>query len=166
MTQDALTGLLESIARKAHAGQTDKLGRDYCDFHLARVAAVCAPFARPIAWGHDLLEDTKETPDSLYKQGVPLWVIEEIQTLTKRPHESYADFIACVCDSNRVYALHVKIADVLDHYIDVDKLDDASRERLKLKYNGVLGTLRAALARVCVSRNRQSDNSFLRGYML
>ncbi|GAA3691066.1 HD domain-containing protein [Yimella lutea] len=86
-----------AFARAAHAGQTDKLGRDYCEEHLAPIAAKLAdvgPEAEIAAWLHDVLEDTSVTVDQLRELGVPETVVAAVVSVSKREGEPYDALIA------------------------------------------------------------------------
>lgn len=85
-----------SIAREAHAGQLDKMGRDYFDAHLTPIAGGAKLFseqAEAAAWLHDVLEDTDVTADQLLSLGVPPEVVAAVQSVTRRSTESYEQLI-------------------------------------------------------------------------
>ena len=128
----------EVIARRAHAGQTDKLGADYIT-HPARVAERVrdysdTPAAIAAAWLHDVLEDTPTTTDELREAGIPDHVIAAVELLTKRPGQTLEDYCAGV-RSNPI-ALAVKQADVDDNTSPerTPQLSAETRERLAQKY--------------------------------
>lgn len=90
---------LESVielARGAHAGQRDKLGRDYAQGHLAPIAAaarVLSLSAVQAAWLHDTLEDTALTAAALLAEGVDPAVVEAVESVTRIPGEKYMELI-------------------------------------------------------------------------
>ena len=145
--------IARNIANRAHAGQFDKLRVPYIqhpemvaryvqqlpDFadgdEETREAAVCA------AWLHDVIEDTTETRESLAAAGVSSEVMATVVALTrttKAGDDAYYRHIREV-----PVALLVKTADIAHNRQPdrVAKLDDETRERLKLKYDHALEVL-------------------------
>ncbi len=105
----------EQIARRVHAGQVDRTGRPYVE-HLARVAAsLGTDEERAVAWLHDVLEDTPETPASLAAAGVRLRLIRAVEHLTRGATEPYAAYIARVERCGDPVAIRVKMADLRDN---------------------------------------------------
>lgn len=124
------------LAREAHAGQVDKLGRPYYR-HLERVAARAAN-DRQVAYLHDVIEDTAETADSLRDRGYSRAVVAEVEALTRRSDETYAQYIDRVAARGaHTAAYRVKVADLLDHLDD----RDAIPESLARRYDRALATL-------------------------
>lgn len=84
------------LANGAHAGQRDKLGRNYVDGHLAPIAAAAVGFG-PItvqaAWLHDILEDTALTAEDLLVAGVHRLVVSAVESVTRIPGEKYTELI-------------------------------------------------------------------------
>lgn len=107
------------IARTAHAGQVDKQGRDYFTHHLEPIAKLAEPLgehAVMVAYLHDLIEDTDWTLDDLAQRGCPAEVVEAVDVVTRRPGETYTEFIQRVCDSgllpnSSLLAIDVKLFD-------------------------------------------------------
>jgi hypothetical protein len=95
------SGLAERIARVAHAGQVDKLGRDYAQAHLAPIANGAAtlgvPFAQDAAWLHDVLEDTGLSAADLMERGIPAVVVAAVESVTRRADETYDELISRAC---------------------------------------------------------------------
>lgn len=90
------TEAVVALAREAHAGQTDKLGRDYFSAHLAPIAAGAALFGEPAeraAWLHDVIEDTEVTADALLERGVDRDVVAAVESVSRRSDESYEQLI-------------------------------------------------------------------------
>ena len=103
---------ITGIARRAHAGQVDKAGRDYVDAHLAPIAeaaAVFGPDAESAGWLHDVLEDTSITAAELLRLGVDAAVVDAVDSVTRRADETYDQLIdrACAHPLGR----HVKLVD-------------------------------------------------------
>lgn len=137
-----LTHRAEAIARRAHAGQTDKSGLDYIDHprRVAERAALIAPAdlrAESIAtaWLHDVVEDTEVALADLRADGLPQTVLEAVERLTKKPGQARSDYFAAIRAHN--VARIVKTADLIDNTNPerVALLDDVSRSRLAEKYS-------------------------------
>ena len=114
----SLSAQAEEIARRAHAGQ---FRRDGLTPYIAHPAGVVARVGdcetrRAVAWLHDVLEDTAETPESLAAGGMPADVIDAVLCLTRRPEVSYEDYLIDV--RRNPVARAVKIADMLHNLSD------------------------------------------------
>jgi len=119
MEKDLKTLALQ-IARKAHAGQVDKAGKDYIG-HPIRVASRCqSEDARIVALLHDTIEDTDVTPDYLLGEGFPQRIVDGVLAVTRQTGETYDEFIDRAA-KNRI-GREVKIADLLDN-MDITRLD-------------------------------------------
>ena len=70
-----------------------------------------------VAWGHDLLEDTKVSPEVIEQASSPE-VLEAIRMLTKGDKEDKPDYVQRVADSGDRTVLLVKIADRLSNSYD------------------------------------------------
>lgn len=115
----------EKLAREAHKGQKDKAGEDYIN-HPMRVSARCkSPKAKVVGLLHDTIEDTFITPQLLTEKGFDEDVVEAVLALSRRPDETYADFI--VRASQNEIAKEVKIADLEDN-MDVRRLPELTDE--------------------------------------
>ncbi|MGJ7039203.1 (p)ppGpp synthase/HD superfamily hydrolase [Shinella sp. BE166] len=101
-----------ALAAKAHDGQTDKNGAPYI-FHPVRVASTFSDETlQTIAVLHDVVEDTAITLSDLDAH-FPQGVVNAVDALTRRPGETYEDFILRV--SRNPDARKVKIADLRDN---------------------------------------------------
>ncbi|MFF9627621.1 HD domain-containing protein [Streptomyces fradiae] len=129
---------VEAVARRAHAGQTDKAGRPYAE-HLQAVAEGVRARGGDdeqiaAAWLHDAIEDGALPESWLAEAELPRRVKEIVLALTKRSGEDlqrYADRILAVPGARLV-----KEAD-LAHNADPGRLavlDEAVRARLTAKY--------------------------------
>jgi (p)ppGpp synthase/HD superfamily hydrolase len=91
LTLEAATGL----ARRAHAGQVDKAGVDYLE-HAIAVRDALEPYgvdAQIAGVLHDVLEDTTVTVAELRAAGVPAHVLVAVESVTRRPGETYMTMI-------------------------------------------------------------------------
>jgi len=104
------------IATKAHAGQKRKGGKDYITHVMAVVNSVRDEL-KPIAALHDVIEDTNITLDDLKRQGVPKYVLDAVDLLTKRKHQDYFHYLQNL--SNNAFAVVVKIADIKHNLNDM-----------------------------------------------
>ena len=118
----------EIIARLAHYGQTTKSeGLPYIS-HVMAVVGLVPPEYRTVAWLHDVLEDTKITPEALLAAGIKPHTIEIVKLLTRAPNaefgkgdkpthtthplQSYAEYIDQIILSKSRAAMEVKRADL------------------------------------------------------
>lgn len=118
-----------TVAERAHRGQFRRDGTTPYLSHPAGVAGFLngeSPEVIAAAWLHDVLEDTKETADTLRADGVGEEVIAAVEVLTKRRWIPYQEYLAAV-KANPV-ARKVKVADM------VHNLTDSPSERQKTKY--------------------------------
>lgn len=125
----------DALAVRAHAGQTDKAGRDYID-HPRRVAARLPTVElKAVALLHDVVEDSGFGLDALRAKGIPEAVCDAVEALSKREGEAHSEAVARA--AVHPLARAVKAADVADN-IDPDRLalldDDAEAARLRDKY--------------------------------
>ena len=122
------------IAVKAHHGQADKAGDPYILHPLKVMSAMSSEEEKMAAVLHDVLEDTALTMETLRKEGFSEEVIQAVDCLTRKKHESYEDFIERI--RLNPIARKVKIADLEDN-MDIKRIKepkDEDWERLK-KYH-------------------------------
>lgn len=129
----------ELIARVAHAGQKREFGpdkgKDYI-VHPERVAGAAEVRELGVhgisaAWLHDVLQDTKVTPDLLRWFMIPNEVIQLVLILTKKAGENYLDFIKrCMCIHP---ARVIKAADITDNMATLDEGSLKDKYRLALE---------------------------------
>lgn len=124
----------ERIAREAHRGQSRKNGVPYIT-HPQRVAAAVPDELKPIAWLHDVVEDTAVTLDDLRAAGLPAYVVEAVAVLTKVDGVDYEQYIQRVRAND--HARCVKIADLEDN------LGDQPSAKNRVKYPQALAYLRS-----------------------
>ncbi|MFB7776624.1 HD domain-containing protein [Streptomyces bauhiniae] len=141
---------VEDLARRAHAGQTDKAGRPYAE-HLAAVAEGVRAHGGDeeqiaAAWLHDSVEDDALTEEWLDGAALTPRTKAIVRALTKRPGEppeAYARRILATPG-----AALVKHAD-LAHNADPARLavlDGPTRMRLAEKYTRMRALLGQAEA--------------------
>jgi (p)ppGpp synthase/HD superfamily hydrolase len=107
------------LAVQYHKGQRDKAGEPYI-LHPLRVMLRCQGVeAQMVAVMHDLLEDTPVTSEMLLGEGFSAEVVSALEGVTRRSHESYAEFVQRA--KNDPVARQVKLADLEDN-MDVRRL--------------------------------------------
>lgn len=127
--------MAEGVATRAHAGQTDKVGRPYIEHPAAVAARLSTPDEQVVGWLHDVVEDTDMTLADLRAAGFSSVQVMAVDAMTKRRGESLSDSMVRVMRDP--IAPRVKRADV-SHNADPARLalvsDDATRTRLQAKY--------------------------------
>ena len=125
---DEMEAAARAICVAALKGQLDKCGVPYY-LHPFAVASECHGTARIVAYLHDVVEDTALTLDDLRLCGMPDSVIGSVDAITRRPGESYAEYIDRVALDE--IAVLVKVAD-LHHNLSESRsagMTDSRRER-------------------------------------
>jgi (p)ppGpp synthase/HD superfamily hydrolase len=113
-----------ALAAERHSDQLDKSGKPYI-LHCIAVMNMIAQEnpedyeLMAIAIGHDLIEDTKTTYIELTGLGCSDRIIKGINALTKRPGETYEEYVDRVMENND--AKMVKLKD-LTHNSDIKRL--------------------------------------------
>lgn len=123
-----------ALARRAHAGQTDKAGRPYIEHPLRVMHRLRGEYEQMAAILHDVLEDTPITENDLRSAGCPETVVAAVRALTKHPGEPLEDSMARA-GANPI-ACAVKRADIADNSdpARLALLDEATAQRLRHKY--------------------------------
>ena len=107
------------IAAAGHRGQTDKAGQPYI-LHPLRVMLACeGRVAQIVAVLHDVIEDTDWTPEALRAEGASDEILAALETVTRRDHETYSEFI--VRAARNEIGCAVKIADLHDN-LDLSRI--------------------------------------------
>ncbi len=130
------------LAAQEHDGQTDKGGHPYI-LHLIRLMLrAFSDDERIVALLHDIVEDTAIAVEDLRNEGFHEEIIAAVDCLTRRPEESYEQFIDRIRGND--LARGVKILDLEDNS-DFSRIDSPTHEdRLRLKkYERALDVLRA-----------------------
>ncbi len=138
-------GQLEMAIRLAvdsHAGQFDKAGKPYILHPLRVMNAVNSIDEKIVGVLHDVVEDTDITLVQLTQDyDFPIRIVSAIDVLTKRPSQSYEDYIALV--KNDELARIVKQADMRDNS-DLFRLHEVEEKHMKMikKYHWGMKQLR------------------------
>ena len=125
------------IAKKAHAGQVDKAGKDYI-YHPMTVASNVGDdeTAIIVALLHDTVEDTDVTFDYLATH-FDNKVLDALKLLTHDKGTDYLDYVRHIKESGNPVALKVKKADLANN-MDMSRFSGGPTERdmlrLKVKY--------------------------------
>lgn len=133
------------LANRAHAGQVDLAGEPYILHPLRVMMTREKEIERICAVLHDVVEDSNISFDDLRKEGFSEEVIKALDCLTKRPGESYNEFIDRVVGND--IACQIKKADLCDN-LNLSRIKNPTekdRERIK-KYNYALDRINDALS--------------------
>ena len=104
------------------------------------------PDAVKVALLHDVLEDTKYTPENLAEKGFSKEIIDAVKLLTKNKQLSYNDNIQAIINSGNKLAMMVKYCDNLANFSgDKSHFDPAKAQRLQQRYLASLDMLGDAL---------------------
>jgi (p)ppGpp synthase/HD superfamily hydrolase len=117
------------IAYAAHEGQTRNDGTPYIK-HPFRVADNVEDRLKPIAYLHDVVEDTRVTLEDLKKEGFPYYIIDAVDLLTHRKGESNVAYWTKI--KTNPDALTVKLMDIRDN------MNSNPSEYAKKKYEKAL----------------------------
>lgn len=109
---DDIIELAKQIATKAHEGQKRRGGDPYIT-HPARIAARVENRLKPIAWLHDVPEDTSITIDELQNMGFPEYIINAVDLLTHRKTESNKVYWERILTNED--AIAIKLEDIRDN---------------------------------------------------
>ena len=127
------------ICVSKHSGQRDKVGEAYFQ-HPMRVAMRCATAEQKmVALLHDVIEDCGVTAEDLLTEGFPQEVVDGILSVTKRPGESYEEFVERAKQNplGRVVKLHD-----LEDNLNVLRLDHFDAD-MAARYNKYLAARRS-----------------------
>lgn len=128
----------ERIARRAHAGQTDKAGKPYIDHPFAVARSVRGIDRKIVALLHDVVEDSDYTLDDLRRNGISQKYVDDVDALTKRKGEKLERYWSRVVRRGP-RAVAVKKADVLHNLSrNGDISDEETAARLRDKYTRAL----------------------------
>ena len=128
------------LAAQCHRGRLDKAGAPYI-LHVLRVVAAVwrqGDDAQCAAALHDVVENG-HVPLILISVSFGDRIAEAVDALTRRDHESYADYIQRVAE--RPLAVIVKRADLRDNLDRLDVLPTSKADSLARRYTRALATL-------------------------
>jgi (p)ppGpp synthase/HD superfamily hydrolase len=132
LTEDQMFLKAATVASRVHAKQLRKDGTPYIA-HAIRVAIRCeTKLQKIVGLLHDTVEDTDLTLDDLREIGFTEEVIEAVDSVTRRPYESYAEFIQRA-KLNELGCV-VKLADIEDNLEDQTALDPDEAAFLRKRY--------------------------------
>src|SRR5258705_7942469 len=113
---DRETLVAHALACVAHYGQTSTYSKEIYSNHLRRVAGLTNPRYKPVAWLHDVLEDTALTPDHLLVGGISEATVRSVKLLTRLDEgQTYDQYLDSLITSGDEGALIVKVNDLRDH---------------------------------------------------
>ncbi len=115
------------IAKKAHAGQVDKAGKDYILYPMTVASCMDTDTEKAIAYLHDVLEDTDASVDEL-RNMFSTEIVDAVITLTRNKDDSYFEYIQKVSKSK--LAKKVKAADLL-HNLDITRIKEPTERDFK-----------------------------------
>jgi (p)ppGpp synthase/HD superfamily hydrolase len=129
MTSEQLKVVIEQarqVAMAAHKGQTRRGGGDYFTEHVEQVAAGVEDRLKPIAYLHDVPEDTRVTLQDLIDAGFPKYVTDAVRLLTHFDNEPNVEYWGRIAKSPD--AAPVKIKDMKNN------LSSQPSEKAREKY--------------------------------
>lgn len=129
LTENQLQILIDqakNVAKAAHLGQTRRGGGDYFENHVEPVALSVEDRLKPIAYLHDVVEDTEVTLDDLRQAGFPSYVLIAVDLLTHKNNEPNISYWTAIAGNKD--AATVKIKDIKHN------LSDNPSDRQKEKY--------------------------------
>lgn len=101
------------LAADAHRGQLDKCGQPYILHPLRVMLRLESETERIVGVLHDVIEDTRYTPDDLRRMGYSEETLAALDGVTKREGEAYEDFV--LRSKANPIARRVKLADLEDN---------------------------------------------------
>lgn len=126
------------FAAQAHRGQVDKQGQPYI-LHLMTVVLACDEADRVVAALHDVVEDRHATLEELRARGVSEGDLIVLDALSRRPKESYRDYILRLLGTPR--AIRIKARDLDHNFGRLSGLAPRDQLRLGPRYAAAIGAL-------------------------
>lgn len=102
----------QQIATEAHKGQTRRGGDPYIT-HPTRIAAKAEDRLKPIAFLHDVPEESDVTLQDLEKDGFPSYIIKAVDLLTHKEGDSNAVYWKKILTNQD--AIKIKLLDIEDN---------------------------------------------------
>jgi len=110
-----------SIAMEEHKGQIDKSGKCYIEHPIHLASQFEDEEVKCAAILHDVIEDGSATPSYLKLHGFSQKVIDMVVCLTRRPEETYFEYIKKIRHHVYQEVREIKIAD-LKHNMDITRI--------------------------------------------
>jgi GTP pyrophosphokinase len=135
--------LAEEISKKAHEGQKRRNGKPYFS-HPSNVALRLHELmileseedkyrAQILAYLHDVIEDNpKWSYEKLLELGISMDTIVGLYFLTKKPDQTYDQYIQYIKHHRGYIVKYVKKADLLDNMSDLEEGHQKDKYRLAL----------------------------------
>ena len=130
MSENEIFETALEIATRVHRGQKDKNGVAYILHPLAVAAQLDSLELKTIAILHDTIEDTEVTADYLLEKGIPKYIVNAVQLLSKPENEDYETYLKRVKENP--LARQVKLAD-LAHNTSPERASGLNKKR-RAKY--------------------------------
>jgi len=133
-----------TIAAQAHAGQVDKAGAPYVLHPLRVMLRMNTDEERMVAVLHDVIEDSDWTLDRLRAEGFPEAVLEAIESVSRRPEETYEEYVLRAGRS--AMGRRVKLADLEDNS-DLSRIaEPTEKDRARIeKYRRAIALLQGTV---------------------
>ncbi len=130
-----------ALAARAHEGQVDKAGAPYLLHPVRMMLGLFTPDERITAVLHDVIEDCGVTLEMLRAEGFSEAVVGAVDSVTRRPHESYDEFVLRAA-ANPI-GRRVKLADLEDNS-DLSRIaHPTAKDRARVaKYRRAIVTIR------------------------
>jgi len=125
-TLDYWINLAKKIATEAHTGQFRNDKTTPYIKHPEAVANAVDSRLKPIAWLHDVVEDTHVSIQDLRDAGFPNYIVDAVDAITHRKNDTNVVYWQQVL--RNADAVEVKIADIKTN------LGDAPNDYQKMKY--------------------------------
>lgn len=136
------------IARKAHAGQVDKAGKDYINHPLRVMDMGNDENEKIVGVLHDVVEDSDWTFEMLEAEGFSSDVIEALRCVTKLSEDEDYDHFLNRIKGNRL-ALKVKLYDLVDN-LDASRIKEPTDYDIKRfkKYARAFAFIKNAISKL------------------
>jgi (p)ppGpp synthase/HD superfamily hydrolase len=133
-----------TIAAQAHAGQVDKAGAPYILHPIRVMLRMNTDEERMVAVLHDVIEDSDWTLDRLRAEGFPEAVLEAIESVSRRPEETYEEYVLRAGRS--AMGRRVKLADLEDNS-DLSRIaEPTEKDRARIeKYRRAIALLQGTV---------------------
>ncbi len=123
-----LLGKAIAIAAQAHQGQVDKFGAPYILHPIRLMMQMDSEEEKIAAILHDVVEDTDWTLEDLKAAGFIQVVVDAVDALTHRDHETYTAYVKRA--KTNAIARKVKLADLEDN-MDVKRAPHIGEKEIR-----------------------------------